>query len=100
VAGIIPQIVVQKESEMAQRTILQGFQCLRIIEVNSEIVGFMENPAKRRLDDLKGIRRDWLLRPLGEHREMIDQEVMKGIWTQALLLEPRPDPENKILRQA
>jgi hypothetical protein len=56
VFGIVPEIILQEERERVQRTSLEVIQRLRIIEIQAEIVGFMQNSAQRRLDDLEGIR--------------------------------------------
>ena len=96
---MIAQIVIQEELQMSECTLLKRVECLRIIEVDSEIVGFMEYSTQRRLDDLEVIganRRLWLL---GECRKMVNQEMMQTDLILSCFLEPRPDPEEKILRE-
>jgi hypothetical protein len=88
VAGIISQIVVQKEREIAQRSIFQGFQRLRILEVDTEIVRLMENSTQRRLDNLEGIGINRRLRLLRQGREMIDEQMMQAGLIPSSLLKP------------
>ncbi|MFZ0616820.1 MAG: hypothetical protein WAN16_10305 [Chthoniobacterales bacterium] len=97
VTGIVPEVILQKERERVQRTSLQGIQRLRIIEIQTKIVGFMQNPPQGRLDDLEGIVIDRGLRLIRKHREMIDKKMTQGVGIPLFPAEPFSDPKGQIL---
>jgi hypothetical protein len=97
VPRIIAEVILQKERERVQRTSLQGIQRLRIIEIQTKIVGFMQNPPQGRLDDLEGIVIDRGLRLIRKHREMIDKKMTQGVGIPLFPAEPFSDPKGQIL---